>query len=60
MFSNLGIDYFAPGRLERCKSAFLVNCHKPAIASDIGRENGGQPPFYPCLGHEDRPCSMRF
>ena len=55
MFRNLGIDDFAPGRLKRCKSAFLVNPHKPAIASDIGRENGCQPPFYPGLGHEDRP-----
>ena len=52
----LGSIEFAAARFERCESAFLVNAHQAAVAGDIGRENGGQPPFYPRLGHSDRPA----
>jgi hypothetical protein len=61
MLRNLRIDDFVPGRLERRESAFLINPHKPALADDIARENGGQPPFYPRLGHDRlNPGSNRF
>ena len=55
MFGDLGIDEFASARLERCESAFLVNAHQPAVAGDIGREDGSQPPFDALLGHRDHP-----
>jgi hypothetical protein len=33
------------------QSTFFVNPHKPAITSDISREDGGQAPFDPRFGH---------
>jgi len=32
-------------RLKRGESAFFVNAHQPAIAGDVGRADGGQPPL---------------
>jgi hypothetical protein len=55
MLGNLGIKEFAPVRLKRSESAFLVNSHQPAVAGDIGRQDGSQPPFDSRLSHEDCP-----
>src|SRR5262245_49273621 len=60
MFGDFGIDKFAPARLERSKSAFFVDAHQPAVAGDIGCEDGSQPPVDPRLGHGDRPYAPRF
>jgi hypothetical protein len=52
-------DQFAPVGPERGERAGFICAHKPAVAGDIGRENGHQPPFDARLGHKDRPhaCS---
>jgi hypothetical protein len=55
IFRDLGIDQFAAASLERRESSFLVIAHQAAIAGDIGREDGSEPSFDACLGHEDRP-----
>ena len=60
MLRNLGIDEFTSVRLECCESAFLVNTHQAAVASDIGREDGSQPPFDPRLGHKNRLYQQHF
>jgi hypothetical protein len=54
VLGDLGVDEFLTMGLELAQRAFLVDAHQPAIAGDIGRENGRQPPFYPRLGHENR------
>ena len=55
MLRDLGIDDFAPVRLECSKRAFLVEAHQPAVAGDIGSKDGCQPPFDTRFGHKDRP-----
>jgi hypothetical protein len=35
MLRDFGIDEFATARLKRCESAFLVNAHQAAVASNI-------------------------
>jgi hypothetical protein len=42
VFGNLGIDEFATASLERSESTFLVNAHQPAVAGNIGREDGSR------------------
>jgi hypothetical protein len=42
-------------RLERRESTFLVNAHQAAVSSNIGREDGCQPPFDAHFGHKYRP-----
>jgi len=51
MLCDFRVDEFAPVRRERCESAFFVNAHKPAVSSDIGREDSGQPPLDTRLRH---------
>ena len=51
MLRDLGIDEFAPDRLQRRERAFLVVAHQPRIAGDIGRQNRRQSPFDPLLAH---------
>src|ERR1700733_12406924 len=34
------------GSMEPRQLPFLVRAHEPAVASDIRRENGGEPPFH--------------
>jgi hypothetical protein len=41
VFGDPGIDKLASESLQRRKGAFLVNTHQPAVAGDIGREDGG-------------------
>src|SRR5262245_41431835 len=60
MLSDFGIKNFAPGRLERGESAFLVNAHQPTVAGDIGCEDGSQPPVDARLSHADCPYAPRF
>src|SRR5262245_1381777 len=55
MLRNLWLDEFAAVCLECRERAFLINAHQVAIAGNVGREDGGQPPFYPRLSHENRP-----
>jgi len=47
MLGDLGIDELAPVRLQPGERAFLVGPHQPAVAGDIGRQNGCQPPLDP-------------
>ena len=43
--------------LEIAHRARLVRAHQRAIAGDVSRENGAQPPFHALFGHFDRlPC----
>ena len=38
-------------RLQRAERAFLVGAHEPAVAHDIGGENGRQPAFPAFFDH---------
>jgi len=55
VFGDLGIEEFATACFECGKSAFLVDAHQPAVASDIASKDGSQSPLDTRLGHEDRP-----
>ena len=44
--------------LEIAHRARLVGAHQRAVAGDVGRENGAQPPFHALFGHFDR-CHYR-
>src|ERR1700716_945136 len=45
MFGDLGINQFAPMRLQPRNGSFLVRTHEPAVTRDIRGENGGQLAF---------------
>jgi len=47
---DLGIDQFAPHRLEPFERAFLVGPHQPRIARDIGGQDRGKTAGY---GHPE-------
>ena len=51
----LPIDELAAVRLQTRERAFLVIADQPAVAGDIGREDGGQPPLNAILGHSTSP-----
>ena len=51
MFRNLRVNEFVSARLERCESALLVNAHQATVASNVGCEDRGQPPFDTRLAH---------
>ena len=54
--SGRGVPLF--GRLihfERRVSTLLISAHQPAVAGNIGREDGGQTPFDVRLGHRVAP-----
>ena len=53
VFGDLGIDEGAPMGLELDVRAFFVAAHQAAVTGDIGRENGGQPPFRVLCCHID-------
>ena len=55
MLGNLGVQEFTAMHLKARKRALLVIADKPAVAGDIGGEDGGQPPLYPILGHSIAP-----
>jgi hypothetical protein len=42
--SDLGIDELAPMRLQPGEGPLLVDADQPAVAGDIGRQNGSDPP----------------
>src|SRR5262249_53580931 len=46
-----GIDDFASIHFECGVSTLLISAHQPAVAGNIGREDGGQTPFDVRLGH---------
>ena len=48
------IDDFAPVRLQPGERLLLVGAHQPAVAGDIGRQNGRQPPLHPLAGQACR------
>ena len=50
MFLDLGIDEFAPMRLEVGEGAFLISPHETAVADDISRHDGSEPAFNPQRG----------
>src|SRR5262245_2428317 len=55
VFRYFGIDDFVAIHFERRVSAFLISAHQPAVACNIGREDGGQTPFDVRVGHMHRP-----
>src|SRR6202023_2787646 len=58
MFLDFGIRQLAPKRFEPRKGSLLVGTHEPAVTSDIGGENGGQPPFDAFRGQSGAPNRM--
>src|SRR5262249_28802290 len=47
MLGNLGLGHLPTQCHQGCMRAFLVGTHKPAVARDIGRENGCELPLDP-------------
>jgi hypothetical protein len=56
MLGNLGFGYFPAQRHQGCMRALLVGTHKPAVARDIGRQNGREPPLDPFWAQRALPC----
>ena len=40
------LDKFSPARLEPLERSRLVQLHQPAVAGDVGGEDGGELPFH--------------
>src|SRR6516165_5343381 len=57
MLSDPGINERLAHSFERGEGSFLVSAHQSAVAGDVGREDGSQPPFDPRFGHKGRPRS---
>src|SRR6516162_4207274 len=55
-----GRDKFRPVGLERSERAAFICTHEPAVAGDVGYEDGDQPPFDTRIGHENRPHAPSF
>jgi hypothetical protein len=53
MFRNFWLDEFAAVRLECGERAFLINAHQAGIPGNVGRKDGGKPPFDTRLTHRD-------
>ena len=51
VFRYFGINDFVSILFERRVSTLLINAHQPAVAGNIGREDGGQTPFDVRPGH---------
>ena len=51
MLGDLVVDQLAAMRFEACQRAFLIVADQPAVAGNIGGENGGQTPLNALLGH---------
>ena len=49
---NFGIDQFLAMRFQLSKGSLFVNAHQPAVASNVGRQNGGKPPLDASLDHK--------
>ena len=41
--------------IEPRQRAFFVGSHQAAVTGNIPSEDGSQPPFDTCFGHNDRP-----
>ena len=50
VLADPGIDELAPVRLQPGECPLLVGFHQPAIAGDIGRQNGRQSSLDPIVG----------
>src|ERR1700674_926088 len=55
VFADFWVNQFAPMRLQPRERPFLVGTHEPAVTSDIGGENGGQPAFDAFRGQSGAP-----
>jgi hypothetical protein len=55
MFADFRVDEVAPMRLQPRQGAFFIGTHKPAVACDVRRENGGQPASYALRGQGGTP-----
>ena len=55
MLGDLRVDQLAPQRFQAFVRSFLVGAHKPAIARNIGGENGSQPAFDASGGQSGAP-----
>jgi len=55
MLSDVGLEKFAAVRVEERECPLLVRPHEPAIAGDITREDGGEPPLDSPVGHANSP-----
>jgi len=47
MFLDLRLDQIATVRLHLRQGTFLIGPHQPAVAGDIGRQNGAEPSVDP-------------
>jgi hypothetical protein len=45
VLGDLGVDQLAAMDLEPREGPFLIGADQPAVARDVGGENGGQPAF---------------
>ena len=52
VLGDLWIDQFLAMRFQLAERAFFVGAHQPAVAGNVGRENGGQPPFDASFDHK--------
>ena len=52
VFGDLGIDQFLAMCFQLSKGSLFVNAHQPAVASNVGRQNGGKPPLDAGLDHK--------
>jgi hypothetical protein len=52
MRSDARVDQRPPGRLQIGKGALFVTAHQTAVAGDIRRQNGRQPPLHALARHD--------
>src|SRR6267143_3505859 len=55
MFIDLRIDKFTLVCLQPLERTFFVGSHQPAVAGDVGRQNGREPPLHPLAGQGSTP-----
>jgi hypothetical protein len=59
MFRQAWINQFAATGLEGGERTLLVPAHETAVAGDVGRQNGYQPPFDSHVGHKNSRLFLR-
>jgi hypothetical protein len=52
VLGNFGIDQFLTMRFQLSKGSLFINTHQPAVASNVGRQNGGKPPLDASFDHK--------
>ena len=59
MLGHGGIEELAAMLAKRAQRALLVGLHEPAVANDVGRQDGGKSTFNAFRGHPKVRCSPR-